>query len=360
MKTLNRYLMRDLIKPSLVALFIMLSVIWLMQSLRFMDLIINRGIDMGTFLWLTLLLVPSLLIVILPVSFFAGGCYTLKRMVDDSEADALFAAGISRLQLAKPGLKLAFMLVVLGYVISLWALPEGKNRFKEIQNNLRGAQSALLLEEGTFNPASDTLTIYIKSRDPDGTLHNIMVHERKNKDRPETWIAQEGRIRINEAGFPQLYLEGGARLEVNDEKLSTLAFDHYTMDVSRQMKMEGPRFKGAEERSMPELFDYDGLPEKFKNEFMAELQRRLIWPLTPIPLLLMALLSIVRLDKRRAGSGRTVVQASLLAASYQGLLMVANSMASDGNLIVLYAQWMLPVGATLACVAFMKWQEVRS
>jgi lipopolysaccharide export system permease protein len=352
--------MKDLIKPTCVALFIMLSVVWLMQSLRFMDLIINRGIDMGTFLWITLLLVPSLLIVILPVSFFAGGCYSYKRMIDDSEADALFAAGISRLQIAKPGLALAAVVVAVGYVISVWALPEGKNRFKQIQTDLRGSQSVLLLEEGTFNPASDTLTIYLKRRGADGTLYNIMVHDTRNKERPETWIARAGRIRLDDNGMPQLYLEGGARLEVNEEKLSTLAFDTHTMSVARQMRLEGPRFKGAEERSMRELFDYEGLPEKFKNEFMAEFQRRLIWPLTPIPLLLMAVLAIVRLDKRRAGSGRTVVTACLLATGYQGLLMVCNSLASNGNVAVLYGQWLLPLGATAGCVALMLKQEHRA
>jgi lipopolysaccharide export system permease protein len=359
LKTLNSYMMRDLVKPSLVALFVMLSIIWLMQSLRFMDLIINRGIDIGTFLWLTLLLVPSLLIVVLPVSFFAGACYTLKRLVDDSEIDALFAAGISRTRMAVPGLKIAFLLVIIGYVISMWALPEGKNMFKEIQTDLRGAQSALLLEEGTFNPASDTVTVYIKKRDLDGGLHNIMVHDTRNKTRPETWIAQEGRIRLNAEGFPQLYLENGARLEVNDEKLSTLAFDHYTMDISRELKMEGPRFKGAEERNLHELLDYKDLPKKYKHEFLAELQRRLIWPLTPIPLLLIALMSIVRLQKRRAGSTRTVVHASLLATTYQALLMVTNSLAGDGNMVVMYGQWLLPVSASLACLGYMLYEERR-
>jgi len=359
-RTLNNYMMRDLIKPSLVALFIMLSIIWLMQSLRFMDLIINRGIDIGTFLWLTLLLVPSLLIVILPVSFFAGGCYAFKRLIDDSESDALFAAGISRLQMAKPGLKVAVVLVLIGYVISMWALPEGKNQFKEIQNNLRGAQSALLLEEGTFNSASDTLTVYIKKRDPDGGLHNIMVHDTRNKTRPETWIAQEGRVRLNDKGLPQLYLENGARLEVNDEKLSTLAFDHYTMDIARELKMDGPRFKGAEERNLYELLDYAKLPVKFKHEFLAELQRRLIWPLTPIPLVLIALMCIVRLQKRRAGSGRAVVNACAIAASYQAVLMVANSMASDGNMAILYGQWLIPISATGLCLGWIMYQERRS
>ena len=70
------YIFRQLIGPMLVVTFSLTGVIWLTQSLRFIDLIINKGLSFWLFLYLTLLLLPSLLTVILPIA-----CLPLSRWV---------------------------------------------------------------------------------------------------------------------------------------------------------------------------------------------------------------------------------------------------------------------------------------
>ena len=79
------------------------SVIWLTQSLRLLDLVINRGQSAPTFVYLTLLILPSLLVIILPIAFFSGTlCSPCTKLNGDSELVVMASAGYQPRQLAVP------------------------------------------------------------------------------------------------------------------------------------------------------------------------------------------------------------------------------------------------------------------
>ena len=58
---------------------------------------------------------------------------------------------------------------MLGYVLSIWAVPASLSNFKQYQWEIRNRLAAFLLQDGVFTPLSDKLTVYVRSRDPDGT-----------------------------------------------------------------------------------------------------------------------------------------------------------------------------------------------
>jgi lipopolysaccharide export system permease protein len=72
MSRLSFYVLKQLIGPIALFAFLMTCVVWLTQSLRLLDLVINRGQSAPTFVYLTILILPSLLILILPIAFFFG------------------------------------------------------------------------------------------------------------------------------------------------------------------------------------------------------------------------------------------------------------------------------------------------
>ena len=79
MPRLSYYVLRQLAGPIALFTFLLTSVIWLSQSLRLLDLVINRGQSAPTFVYLTLLILPGLLVIILPLSYFAGTLFGLNK-----------------------------------------------------------------------------------------------------------------------------------------------------------------------------------------------------------------------------------------------------------------------------------------
>src|ERR1043166_7466648 len=79
MRKLFFYLLRQIVGPFLLFTLVLTLVVWMTQSLRLLDLVITRGQSAGFFLYLTMLILPSLLVVIAPIAFFGAALYALKK-----------------------------------------------------------------------------------------------------------------------------------------------------------------------------------------------------------------------------------------------------------------------------------------
>src|SRR5579871_4570028 len=103
----SNYIARHLINSMLLITFSLTSIVWLTQALRFIDFIVNQGVSIMVFLQLTLLLIPSLLLMILPPALFCSVLFVYNELKLDSELIVMQAAGLSRWRLAFPALQVA-------------------------------------------------------------------------------------------------------------------------------------------------------------------------------------------------------------------------------------------------------------
>lgn len=353
MMTLQNYVVKDVVKPTLMAMGIMLGLIWLLQSLRFLDLVINKGLDFSVFLYLTLMLVPKLLTLILPIGVFVATCMTLRRWQEDNELTAVLSLGRSPKTVLFPLLGWALVMVVAGYVLFLDLLPRSTTAFKDLQYQIRTQNGQLLLEEGTFNQLGNNLMVYLKQRTSPTMLDQLLVHDTRNPEQPVTWYARTGEVSMDQDGFPQLILRNGLRQEVGVKQVGMLEFETYNLDIRQSLGQQvlAPRNKEMEEFGLADLRAAADDPKtdiKDAHEMDAELHKRLLWPLSPLPLVLLAAAWLLKPPKRHQSSWRMLAAAGLSGFAYLGALMGLQGISQDGAKWALYGQWALPLVGALA------------
>lgn len=354
MKLLSRYISLGIARPTLTSTFLLVTLIWLLQSLNFLDYIVNKGLPVAEFIELTLYLVPSLLIIILPLGFLFGCCVKLKKMQDNSELPPLFSSGLSRWQLGKAVLLSAFFTTLLTYLVSLWLLPLGMMSFKDLQHRIRHSGGALLVEPGTFNPLGDSLMLYVRERTGITSLRALMVHDTSNNERPVTWVAAEGKLEQPEGGLPRLVLKHGQRQEVSPEGLQIVGFEEHQLDLSQAFGKNKYRWRDAEERLLFELLNQDGLTAKQQKQFYAEFHRRLSWPLLPFSLAALVLLLQLRRQRRRAQTLGPAMIASLGGLFLTVFLIMSHNIAHGGAIWGLYLEWGLVTLLPIGTLAYLK------
>ncbi|RYG61700.1 MAG: LptF/LptG family permease [Alphaproteobacteria bacterium] len=352
MMTLPTYVVRDVVKPTFLALGVMLGLVWLLQSLRFLDLVINKGLDLTVFLHLTVMLIPKLLTLILPLSLFVATCATLRRWQEDNELTAIISLGHSPRIVLYPLLGWALAMVAVGYVLFLDALPRSTTEFKDLQYQIRTQNGQLLLEEGTFNQLGKDLMVYLKTRETATSLSQLLVHDTRVKNRPVTWYARSGEATLDAEGYPQLILYNGLRQEVGPKQVGMLEFEKYNLDIRQSLGQQvlAPRTPAHEEFGLAQLgSQWKTAKHKSEgNEMRAEWHRRLLWPLSPLPLVLLAAAWLLRPPRRHQSSWRMLVAASLSGIVYLALLMTMNGLAQDGKVWAIYVAWSLPALGALA------------
>ncbi len=313
------YIFHQLVGPFVIMVGCLTGVVWLTQSLRFIDLIVNKGLGMGLFFYLTILLLPSLLAIILPIAVFAAAVYAYHRLIADSEITVLRASGLSNLQIGAPAIALAAVVAIVGYLFNLALMPAGYRAFKDLQTEIRDSYVSVLVQEGVFNTPIDGLTIYVRRRTRDGELLGILVHDARDTDKPVTLMAERGRMTQTEEG-PNFVLHNGNRQEINleDDRLSLLYFDRYAFTVGGLAENASTRFREAKERYLHELISPDDTSdERHLREFMAEAHMRLASPLHGFVFVLIALAALLSGEFNRRGNAVRILVAVGAAIAFQ-------------------------------------------
>ena len=233
---LDRYMFRQLPLALIAVTGGLVALIWLTQSLRFVELVVNRGLSLRVFLELTGLLIPNFVAVILPITTFVVVQFVYQRLAGDRELTVMRAAGLSPLALARPALGLALVAMVACYILNLWLVPASYAPSGNIQFEIRNRIAAFLLQEGVFTPVSDDLTVYVRTRDPDGTLHGILVEDARQEEQPRHHpgrarpAGRHGRTRR------AVLLLNGSRQEMDQQtgRLNVLTFAQNAIDLAQR------------------------------------------------------------------------------------------------------------------------------
>lgn len=331
MSGMTRYILRQLLGPMIFVTLVLTGIVWLTQSLRLVELIVNRGLSAGGFFHLTVLLLPSFLAVILPIALFVSVLYVYARLESESELVVMRSTGLSQWNLAKPALYLAGAVVVVGYSVVLYFQPAGFRAFKELQFDIRGDFAAVLLQEGAFTTLAEGVTVYIRARESNGELRGILVHENRDKRRPVTMMAEKGALLRTGEG-PRFVLFNGNRQEVDvsDVGLSILHFERYAIDLANYEASGGPRWREPGERFLSELFNPGtGLDDVNNAKRMrAEAHRRLTAPLYGLAYVLIALGAILSGEFNRRGRWQRIALAAGFAIVVQVISLGLPSLAA--------------------------------
>jgi lipopolysaccharide export system permease protein len=365
MNAFDRHVVRQLLVGVIFVSAVLTGVIWLTQSLRFIDWIVNRGLDAGSFLHLVMLLVPDFLVIILPIALFTTVLFIYTRLINDREAVVMRAVGVSPLGLAKPAIVVALLVTGLAYAMHLFVVPSANQALKALQWEIRYNVSHVLLEEGTFNEFGEGITVYVRERSGDEQLHGIMVHDRSDPASIYTLMAERGALVRGRGGSSRVILFNGSRQEVDaqNHSLSILYFERYAFELDDSRDDTVERHRDARERRLGELLDVRNDPAiepRDRGRFLVAAHHRLTAPLSVLAYTLIALACLLTGGFRR-GSQAPLNVVAIAVVVFLGLaaLGVENIAARQPRLVpLMYVFALVPAvvaGAVLAGVRGLRW-----
>lgn len=319
MSGFTRYILWQATGPLLLATLALTGIIWLTQALRLLDVIIAQGQGAGTYFFLTLLSIPSVLTLVLPISLFIGVLYSLHRLYSDSELVVMFSAGISRWGVAKPLLMLTALVSVAIMALSVYIAPAGLREVKKRLYEIRADFASAMIREGAFNNPINGLTVYVRNRKLNGTIEGILVHDNRDPIEPVTYMAETGNMVFSNSG-PRLVMFNGniqrASKEDGETSLSLLYFDKYTYDLSQFASGTSTQYYEGRERYLTDLLwpDPDDVyAANYRPRLLAEAHDRLAGILYPFMLTFIALASLISAEFNRRGYAFRLGVAAVLA-----------------------------------------------
>lgn len=357
MKKLNSYILKQIFVGFALVTFSLMAILWLTQSLRFVQLVTNKGLPLGLFIQMTSLLMPRLFALLSPIAMFSASLFVYNRMLSDRELVVMKSAGISPWKNALPATYFGIIMSFFGiYMVNL-GIPQAEAAFSELEWKVKNDVSHLMFKEGQFTQVQYGLTVFITEHEKDGSMSGILLNDERNPKSKTTITSEKGRVVYTEKG-PRIILVNGIRQEINPgtKQFSSLAFDRYSVDFGgnnyQQEKEEGVR-----EKNLFELLNARSdktLTEKQADRYIVEGHKRLVNPFYNLLFVLLGCVGLIVGNFNRRGQSKIISLSILAMIIVQSLELVFENLAAKhiSLLFLLYANLLLPLGICIYLLLF--------
>ncbi|OPZ79176.1 MAG: putative permease YjgP/YjgQ family protein [Alphaproteobacteria bacterium ADurb.Bin438] len=351
MKIITSYILKQIIAGFLILTLSLLSIVWLSQSLRFINMTIGKGLPFSIFIKITILLIPKFLIVLSPISLFAVILFVYNRMSADRELIVLKSSSFSNFELAKAPIITSFFLTLVGFVLSLKIIPETHMAFRDLQWQIRNDVSHLIVQEGAFNSIDNNTTVYVEEIDSKNNLKNIIINI-KSKDKNATVLAKNGAL-VYSNGVPKIIMQEGSRQELDNKTkiFSVLHFDSYTMDFDSILETEKKRNMKYEElyvKDLKQMLENKNISKQEVLKIKSEINDRLSKPLYNFAFGLLGCVGMLLGHFNRRGSVlKTCFMISIMVVIQSLSLSIENLSSRNDNFI--FFMYTLPCFVIISC-----------
>jgi lipopolysaccharide export system permease protein len=284
MGSIDKYIFRTTLASFAVVLVSLTGVIWITQALRGIDLMTSQGQTILTFLGITSLVIPALVLIIAPIALMIAISHTLNKLATDSEIIVMNAAGLSPYRLFRPFVFATCVVALMVAFIAAYLAPDGMRRIKQWDADITADVLTNILQPGRFAQLDQNLTIRIRERKPGGLLAGVFIDDRRDPKERVSIVADHGTVLKNDSGS-FLILEDGnlERFEVGKRDPALVAFGRYAFDMSKFNQSHDVAL-GIRERYLWELMYPDAkdpIYVQLPGQFRAELHDRFMAPLYP-------------------------------------------------------------------------------
>ncbi len=356
MNLIQKYILRQTRTPLLLSLGALSLLALLTQSLSTLDLITQNRQSAFTFMYITVLALPQLFSIIMPLAVFMAMLYAINRLNMDSELVVTKAAGFSPWQITSPALRIASYALIAHLLINLFIQPFTFRQMRKALLNVHTDVAARMVKAGEFTTPSPGLTLYASEILPSGQMQDVLIYDERSAENSLTYFARAGQLHSSDTGRTSFTLQDGTVSFVKENGMMDITdFEKTTYDLTEILAVDPTLHLKTSDRYLYELIwpdptDYNVL--KYKNKYLAEGHSRLSTPLYNIALVLLALAFLIRGEHKKMGYGRKIALAAFVGFSLRLLGFVITSAAED-NAALNILQYALPLLIASVAAAFL-------
>ncbi|KLV11249.1 MULTISPECIES: LPS export ABC transporter permease LptF [Photobacterium] len=349
-----RYLTRETLKSQFAVLFVLFLVFISQKFIRILASATEGSIPSDLILTLMGLYMPSMALLMLPLSLYIGILLTFGRLYAESEITVMNATGIGNKFLIQAALWLAIITGSIAAFNALWLSPWSAEQETRVMEQVEADSGLELLVKGQFQAAPDGKGVVFVNdiTDSGSRLHKVFVAQLSAQDalRPSVLVADRGYVSELPDGRQILELKEGTRYEGLPTRLdySITEFDGYQALIGQRAVREKDR-------------DWDALPtlelmQRPELAAKAEFQWRMSLVIC-IPLLTMVVVPLSSVNPRQ-GRFAKLVPAVLIYLAYFLAISAAKSAVEDGGLPSYIGLWSINAAMLLVAIVLNSWDTL--
>ena len=233
--TIYKYFFFEFIRNFTIILFALTAVIWTIQAVNFLDLVTDDGHAFKVYLLYSFLIITKMLTKLIPFSFLIATILTISKLEKENELIILWTSGLNKIHLANLIFRISLLIMIIQIFMSNIVTPETLNKSRKLLKHSQLQFVPSLLKQKIFNDTVEGLTIFVESKNINGTYKNLFIRDDSNK---LTQISSISSTIFAKSGFmnkenKKLILENGNIQRITkDGSVNVIRFDRTELNLS--------------------------------------------------------------------------------------------------------------------------------
>ncbi len=364
MRTLDRYVIREVLAPFALALLVLTFILIIPFIIAQAETMIAKGVPWTIVAQVMVTLLPQALGLTIPMSLLIALLVAFGRLSGDRELVALLACGISPMRLLRP----AFVVGIAAWAATSWvmisAIPDANQTFRELTSRLVADRAEGEVKPRVFFEDFPGFVVYVRDVPATGGWTGVLAADTRDPEHPVIYLAKQGRMLVDRAQRTiQMVLTGGTRhstsaREPDGYEVGTFTETIVPLDPESVFPRTGPA-RGEREMTVTELrsraAEVEARGDSPHNQLM-EIHKKFSIPAT---CLIFALIGVAlgSADRRDGKFSSFALGLAVIFVQY-ALMLLGEAMAKGRHVSPWLAMWL--ANLVLGSIGLvMLWRRVR-
>ena len=225
-----KYFTIEIIKSFITILFAFTAIAWTVRAVNFLDLIVENGHSVKTYLLFSLLNITNIITKFIPISFLFSLIFSILKFERQNELIILWMTGVNKIRVVN----LFFLISILALIVQLsfatFITPNSLNKSRSLIRLSDFDSVSSVIKINDFSDSFKNLTFYVQSKNKNNEMKNIFIRDEgsflkslvasKEKSMNTTVIAKTGFINKKKL----ILTDGLIQTQDREGKLNNVSF----------------------------------------------------------------------------------------------------------------------------------------
>ena len=232
-KLIFRNIFKDITYFFLLSSLSITLIVWVIQSVNFLDFVTEDGHGLGVYATYSLLSLPKIFSKLTLFLFFISTFFVLFRYEDNNEILIFWTHGVKKIEFVNKFIKFSLIFVIIQLIFSYFIVPATQEKARNLFKVSNIDYFPSMLKSKYFNDTIEDVTIFIGEKGVNGNLKQIfLMDSKKNKTGSQIILSKSGNlIKKNKTFF--LILNDGNIINLNAKKSNILKFNKSEFNLSK-------------------------------------------------------------------------------------------------------------------------------
>ena len=172
-----KYFTIEIGKSFLTILFAFTAIAWTVRAVNFLDLIVEDGFMVSTYLYYSILNIPTIITRFIPLAFLLAIILSILRFDRQNEFIILWTSGLNKMKVVNLFFLISLFVTIIQIFLAVFIIPDTLNKSRSLLRSSDLNTISSIIKSKDFSDTFKYITFYVDEKKGDGEMKNIFIRD---------------------------------------------------------------------------------------------------------------------------------------------------------------------------------------